>query len=50
MEVQGVYISAASNMDVPCVPLFKMSDCPASRQSGIVMNKNVDAGTSPVPE
>ncbi len=26
-----------------------MSECPTSSQSGVGMNKNADAGTSPVP-
>jgi hypothetical protein len=35
-----------------CTPFLNagMSDCPASNQSGTVMNKNADGGTSPVPE
>jgi hypothetical protein len=42
-----------SSMDVEDVPLSLnagMSDCPASSQSGTGMNRNADAGTSPVPE
>jgi hypothetical protein len=40
-------------MDVQGVTLFLnagMSDCPAITQSGTGMNKNVDAGTSPIPK
>jgi hypothetical protein len=54
MDVQGVSISTASSMDgrAGCNPFVNagMSDCPASSQSESGMNKNADAGTSPVPE
>jgi hypothetical protein len=52
MDLQGVFLYSASSMDVQVVPLFLnagMSDCPASSQSGTGMNRNADAGTSPVP-
>ncbi len=42
-----------SSMNMQRVPPFlnaRMSDCPASSQSGTGMNKNADAGTSLVPD
>ncbi len=59
MDVQGVSLSTTCNLDVHWASLSPpptaflnavMSDCPASSQSGTGMNKNSDAGTSPVSE
>ncbi len=43
MDMQGVFLSVARSMDMKgCTPFLNvgMSDCLASRQSGIQMNKN----------
>jgi hypothetical protein len=60
MNVQGVSQSIACSVDlqglrilfhlVKCFLNAGMPVCPASGQSGTGMNKNADAGTSPVPE
>jgi hypothetical protein len=56
----GCTLSTTCSLDVHWVSLSPppttaflnagMSDCPASSQSSTGMNKNSDAGTSPVPE
>ncbi len=48
VDVQGV--CASFHLLKKCFKNAGMPDCPASGQSGTVINKNAEAGTSPVPE
>ncbi len=58
MDMQCVSLSTTCSLDTGYpflhhqhqqLDVYRM-DCPASSKSGTGMNKNADAGTSPVPE